>query len=216
MGYLTISRTAQEILKYVQRQFGDESGVQITEDDVVRWINAGQDEIFRRNEPIKATSSADLVAGQHTYEFPGDILKIQSILVNGVPIESRSYQEGEEYVLSNDPLRTQTGAPQIWYEWGGEFTFWPTPDKDSLAGIVVKYIKSPVRLTNISSDLSIPDTYFNRLLEFVLQQAYELDENWSAADMKASQFGTNLDSQMNQGSVQYDTYPRITVLEEDM
>ena len=214
--YYSATKKVSDVLKYVQRQFGDESGVQIKAEDVVRWVNAGQTEIFRRNEPMKATSTADLIGGQHTYTFPGGILKIQSILVNGVPVPARSYQEAEEYILSNDPNRTETGQAQIWYEWGGDFTLWPTPDGDAAGGIVIKYIQAPTDVTAEGDLLSIPDTYYNRLVEYVLSQAYELDENWNAADLKATQFGTNLESQMNQNAVQRNTYPTITVLDEDL
>ena len=214
--YSTSTKTAQRVIDYVKRQFGDESGVQIQDADIFRWINAGQEEIFRRNEPMKATGTADLVSGQHTYNFPGDILKVQSVLVNGVPIERRSYQEAEEYLLSQDPKRVETGDARIWYEWAGDFTLWPTPDKDLTGGIVIKYIKAPADIAAADAVLSIPDIYFNRLVEFVMSQAYELDENWAAADAKAAQFGQNLDSQMNDTNTQHDTYPRITVLDEDM
>lgn len=214
--YYSATKKASDVIKYVQRQFGDESGVQIKSEDVIRWINSGQTEIFRRNEPLKATSSADLVNGQHTYTFPGGILKIQSILVNGVPVPARTYQEAEEYILSNDPNRTQTGQSQIWYEWGGDFTLWPTPDSNVVGGIVIKYIQAPTEVNTETDTLSIPDMYFNRLVEYVLSQAYELDENWNAADMKATQFGSNLESQLNQNNVQRNTYPTITVLDEDL
>lgn len=216
MSYLTVSRTVEDVANYVKRQFGDESGVQVTNDDITRWINAGQDEIFRRSEPVKATATADLVLGQYTYTFPDDIMKIQSILVNGVPIERRSYQDAEEWIIANDVNRTETGQPMLWYEWGGEFTLWPTPTGDVTGGITLKYIKKPTTVTMLSDSLSVPDAYYNRLIEYVLQQAYELDENWQAADTKAQQFGLNLESQQGQDSVRPNTYRRITVLDEDM
>ena len=210
------SKTAQQVADYVKRQFGDESGVQIQDADIFRWINAGQYEIFRRNEPIKATGTADLISGQHTYTFPNDVLKVQSILVNGIPVSPRSYQDAEEYVLGNDPNRVQTGQPQLWWEWGGSFTFWPTPDVDATGGITIRYIKTPNNISNLADVLSVPDTLFNRLVEFVMGQAYELDENWAAADSKAAQFAQNLDSQAADKNIQYATYPVITVLEEDL
>lgn len=219
-NYQTITKRVSDVDAYVKRQFGDESGVQITSDDIIRWINAGQMEIFRRNEPIKATSTADLTAGTDTYTFPSfffSILKIQSILVNNTIVEYRSYQEAEEYVLANDPNKVQTAdTPLIWYEWGGEFTFWPVPAVSATNGIKIRYIPAPTAVSLQTDLLSIPDTYFNRLLEFVLAQAYELDEDWGAASAKAEQFGTNLDSQVAQDSVETDTYPRITILVDDM
>lgn len=216
MTYLSATRTAQNVIDYVKRQFGDESGVQITDADVIRWINAGQDEIFRRNEPIKASSTSDVVLGQHTYQFPVGILKIQSLLYKGKPIPNMSYQEAEEYILDEDPNRTQTGDPQIWYEWGGDFTFWPTPDASIVNGLSIKYIKAPTQVAAAANTLSIPDMYFNRLVEYVLQQAYELDENWAAAENKANQFDGNLMQQNGSESTVSNLYPRITVLDEDL
>jgi hypothetical protein len=219
-NYQTITKKVSDVSSYVKRQFGDESGVQITDDDIIRWINAGQMEIFRRNEPIKAVSTVDLTAGVDTYTFPSfffSILKIQSMLVNNTPVEYRSYQEAEEYVLANDPNKVQTAdTPLIWYEWGGEFTFWPVPAQSVTNGIKLRYIPQPATVTVQTDLLSVPDTYFNRLVEWVLSQAYELDEDWGAASAKAEQFGTNLDSQVTHDSVETDTYPRITVLVDDM
>lgn len=219
-NYQTITKKVSDVDTYVKRQFGDESGVQITTDDIVRWINAGQLEIFRRNEPIKATSTVDLGAGVDTYTFPSyffSILKVQSLTVSGIPVEYRSFQEAEEYILSNDPNKIQTAdIPLIWYEWGGEFTFWPVPAKSVTNGIKIRYIPSPQPVTALTDLLAVPDPYFNRLLEYVLSQAYELDEDWGAASAKAEQFGTNLDSQASDNSVKTDTYPRITILVDDM
>jgi hypothetical protein len=215
MSYLSATRTVQNVVDYVKRQFGDESGVQITDADVIRWVNAGQDEIFRRNEPVKASSVANIVSGQHTYQFPADVLKVQSLLYNGKPVKVMSYQEAEEYLLDEDPNRVQTGVPEIWYEWGGDFTLWPTPDANIVGGLSIKYVKAPAAVVNVNSVLATPDVYFNRLVEFCLQQAYELDENWAAAESKAQQFGENVQQQAGNGATQANTYPRITVLEED-
>ena len=41
MSYLTSTYTGTDVSSYVKRQFGDESGVQITDEDIVHWINAG-------------------------------------------------------------------------------------------------------------------------------------------------------------------------------
>lgn len=216
MSYLSATRTVQQVIDYVKRQFGDESGVQINDADVIRWINSGQDEIFRRSEPIKASSTADIVAGTHTYTFPADVLKVQSLLYNGVPVKFMSYQEAEEHLQEHDPNRVERGTPQVWYEWGGEFTLWPTPELNSTGGLNIKYVKAPTIVDSVGDTLATPDVYFNRLVEYVLQQAYELDENWAAAESKANQFGENLMMQNGQGNTQASTYPRITVLDEDL
>jgi hypothetical protein len=215
-SYISTTRTVGEVLVYVQRQFGDESGVQITNDDILRWINAGQEEIFRRSEPLKATTYANIVAGQKDYVLPPNVLRVQAIYVNGIPVEERSTQQVEEYILHEDPQYIGQGQPVIWSEWGGTFSFYPTPDRNSTNGMTLKYVKLPVKAADITSTLSIPDAYYNRLIEYVLGQAYELDENLAAAAAKNEQFDSNLGQQQIQNEILSNTYPTITILEEDL
>lgn len=210
------NHTVDDVLKYVKRQFGDEAAIQISDEDIIRWINSGQGEIFRRTEPIKSSMQADLVAAQGVYTFPVDVMRVQSLLVNSIPVEQLSSQEAEEYILRADPTRTVTGQPTIWYEWGGTFTFYPTPDYTVASGITIQYIKRPAIVNEANDSLSIPDAYFNRLIEYVMQQAYELDENFTASEMKGAQFSQNLDAYGNRENVTDNTYPTITVLEEDL
>lgn len=214
-SYISKTKLVSDILAYVKRQFGDESGVQISNDDIIRWVNAGQDEIFRRQEPIKTTANANLVAGQDTYTFPADILRIQAIYVDGVPVPMKSTQEAEDYILDVDPKKTNTGQPILWYSWGNQFTFYPKPEGDITNGIELRYIQTPTPVSAPTDTLSIPDAYYNRLIEYVLQQAYELDENFAAADTKAQQFTQNLDTYSDRSIEGQNVYPSITVLEED-
>ena len=216
MSYTKTNRIVNDVLTHVKRQFGDESGVQITDADIIRWINAGQDEIFRRSEPVKATTYADLVAGQANYKLPDGVLRVQTLYVNGVPAEQKSTQEIEEYVLSQDPLGLGRGQSVAWSEWGGTITLYPTPELNAVAGLTLKYIKAPVLVENTTTPLSIPDAFYNRLIEYVLQQAYELDENFQASELKQTQFTMNLDAQSGRDQVTPNVYPSITILEEDM
>ena len=89
MSYLTSTYTGTDVSSYVKRQFGDESGVQITDEDIVHWINAGVNEIFRKNEPVKAIAQTDVTVDVSEYTFPPDVFKVQSILYNGVPLEQK-------------------------------------------------------------------------------------------------------------------------------
>lgn len=215
-SYLQTNRTVGDILKHVKRQFGDEAGVQITDEDIIRWINAGQDEIFRRSEPLKATTYADIVGGQANYELPPGILRVQTLYVNGVPAEQRSTQEIEEYVISQDPSGVVSGDSIVWSEWGGTITLHPKPSLSAVNGITLKYIKAPVLINAPTDALSIPDAFYNRLIEYVLQQAYELDENFAASETKGAQFSMNLEAQAGRDQVTSNVFPTITILEEDM
>ncbi len=214
MSYLGVTHTLNDIIRHVKRQFGDEASVQVSDEDIAAWTNQGQAEIFNRVEPIKSSINTDLIAGQAIYEFPADVSRVQAIYVNGLPIEQLSTQEAEEYVLKNDPNSTVTGQPQIWSEWAGSFTFYPIPEVGGT--IQLRYIRKPTQVTLDAVALSVPDPFYNRLLEYVLQQAYELDENFTASQLKGDQFANNLVTQPNRESVSSNTYPTITVLDEDL
>lgn len=216
MSYLTITHTVNDVVEYVKRQFGDEAAIQITSGDIIRWINSAQDEIFRISEPLKTSATTDLVAGQSQYAFPDNVMRIQSIYINGKPIPQRGVQEAEEYALNDDPTQTQQATPLFWWEWAGTLNFYPTPDTDGSASIKFNYIKAPTKVTGTTDDLSVPDAYYNRVLEYVMGQAYELDDNLEAASVKGNQFNQNLKSYEGTDDTADNVYPTITILEEDI
>lgn len=216
-GYGTITKTGQAVKDRLVRQFGDEAAVQLTDADVIRYVNDGQREIAVRNRLLKGVLQTNLVAGQRDYPASNLVLKVVSMLVNGSPVEYRSFEEAEEYLLSTDPKHANTGQPIIWYEWGGTYTFWPVPDTNVTNGIEIRYIGAPTEITALSDSLSIPDAMFNILVQYCTAQAYEMDEDWSAAQIKNSQFETSLLTAHNdQEQTSQKTYGRITVLEDDM
>jgi hypothetical protein len=216
MSSVTITKTAQDVLNYVKKQFGDFSGVQVTDSDIFTWINAAQLEIVTRNEPVKRVSTTDLTAGQYKYTFPSDYLKVERLRVNGLTLRYMSFQEADEYINQTDPNNVATGVPQIWYEYGGQFMLWPVPNTTAVGAIEVFNVPAPTVVTAAANPLSVPDVYYNRLLEEFLRHAYEMDENFVASQVKASQFSQGLDLQSLGDSQDNSYYPRITVLEDDL
>lgn len=207
----------EEISKYVKRTFGDEADVQISDEDIIRWVNAGQRELSTRNNILRGIATADLVHQQTEYDLSGiPILKIQTLHISGKPIENRSFQHAEEYLLSADPERLQEGIPQIWFKWGNTINFWPKPDKDIPGGIKIFYIAMPSEVQAITDVLSIPDEYYNRIVEYVLSQAYELDEDPETSNLKLQQFTDGLSRNAgDHDRPQNETYSTITILPED-
>jgi hypothetical protein len=57
----------------------------------------------------------------------------------------------------------------------------------------MEYIKVPANITTFSNLLTIPDRYFNELVNYVISQALEMDENYDAASYKNRQFREGLD-----------------------
>ena len=218
MGLNTISHTASDVITEVKRTFGDEAGIQVTDADLIRWINSAQREILVTNQILKAVGTTDVTGGVSEYSLDGlNIVTIQSIHYNGRRLEYRTFQEAEEYITSADPQKVVAGEPILWYEWGGMINLYPVPSLDAPQALKIYYIKEPASITASNNTLSVPDKYYENIVQYVLARAYELDEDNENSQFKLGQFNQRLDALSEQENAQgTDTYPRITVLEEDM
>lgn len=214
MSYGAKTRLVSEVLTAVQRQFGDESGVQLENADVIRWVNDAQDVIVAKNKVLKAKSTTVSVSGQAAYTFPSDnIHQIESIHYNGIRVPNMSFPEAEEHIFQADPTLVITGDPMLWYEWAGTFTFWPAPS--DVKNIDLYYTQRPTPVTQISDVLSVPDKYYQDVVRYCLQQAYEMDEDMANSQAKAQQFDASLNEKSEEErTAQNMTYEKITVYDD--
>ena len=206
-----------EVITRVKRQFGDESGVQITDQDVMRWINDAQNDIAQAQEINEASATGSSTYQQDTYPIPTDVINLRSVLYKGKKIKAVSMQEYDVYVNENQgsPNVPLYGTPDIFYVWAQEIRFYPIPE---VSGEEIKlyYSQFPVEVITINDFLSLPIKYHNRIVEYCLQQAYELDENFDAAALKGGQMSASL-SQMAEDSswTEHSAYPMVTIMPED-
>lgn len=208
MPILSATKLVSDVANVVKRQFGDESGTQITDVDIVRWTNLAQMDIIRKNKLNQAVATVATVVGQDAYSFPSDnILSIEAATYNNLPIDKTTLAETQKQA---DFIST-TGTPLFWYEYGTSLYLVPTPvATDTLK---IWYKMAPVELTTTSGALVVPDTYFETVVNYVLKLAYELDDDLQSAGVKESQVTESL---AKLDSTDYATYPTITVLEDDL
>jgi hypothetical protein len=213
MSYNNPTKTVAEVGATVKRMFGDESGVQLVDNDIVVWTNQAQQEIANSTKVLKAKAVTAITAGTDTYTLSGvspTILQIESLLVDGRRIGNMSVAQAEESISQADPLAEESGFPAFWYEWAGEITFWPVPAQD--ATMTIRYTANPAVLTAVSDTLSIPDDYFTDVVNFVLKQAYEMDENENMMTVKAREFeGSMQELGDEERTAQNMTYETLTV-----
>lgn len=211
MTVLQATRTVGEVMTAVKRQFGDESGVQLEDADIIRWINDAQDVIVAKTKVLKAKSTTSSVANQGSYTFPSDnIHQVESIHYNGVRIPNMPFAEAEEYIFAADPDKTMVGTPEFWYEWAGTFTLWPTPG--GIEDIDLYYTKRPTPVTSAANILSVPDKFYQDVVRYVLINAYEMDEDLANAQAKGAQFDQSInDFSEEDRTAQNMTYGTITV-----
>jgi len=212
MSYGPSTRTVNDVKRAVQRIFGDESGVQLEDADIFMWVNDAQDEIVKRNRIIKATSTSASVASQKDYTFPtDDIIQIESLHFDGQKLQNMPFAQADQDIITTDSA-AEVGTPVLWWEWGGTFTLWPAPS--SALEIKLYYTRKPARITTGTDLLSAPDKYYKQVVDFVLQQAYEMDEEPQLSEMKGQQFDNGLtDLAEEERSAQQLTYPTITFVD---
>ena len=207
------SYTALDVITRVKTQFGDNSGAQLNDQTIFRWINDGQQEIVNNNPILKDTKLSSIVAGQSEYSFPTDKVQyIEAVFVDGRPIKNLSPQSYREFIMSDDPGNTaKSKYPDVWYERAGVITFYPTPETDFPDGLKLEYVKMPTSVTATDSPLGVPDRYMTNLVNFCMMQALEYDENYSAAQYKMAQFRDGLDRLSYKENIsQNDMYPGVS------
>lgn len=215
MVYSPSTRTVQDILRNVQRSFGDESGTQLETSDVIMWINDGADEIVKRNRMLKAKSTTPSVVGQSDYSFSGlNIMQVESIHFNGQRIPNMSFAEAEEQVIGAQGITPANASPLLWYEWAGNFTFYPAPQV--IASIEIFYTAQPTHVAATTDVLPLPDKYFGDILNWVLMKSYEMDEEPQLGQLKSQQFDASIQAMGEEEREAANmTYPTITTLDFD-
>lgn len=212
------TKTVQDVLLSVKRQFGDESGVQITDSDIIRWVDDAQREISMNNPEINAAIvSINITAGTNLIplltNIP-DIDHIVSIHYKGQILNHMSFLKAQEYIIKQNS-DTETGVPSIWYEYAGTVNLYPVPNEDVTGGLKVFYSKAPAEIVTVGDVLSVPDSYFNAIVIHCMKQASAMDENFSAAQAYDQQFEVSMQKLANRTQTQSNTYPTITLLPED-
>jgi hypothetical protein len=194
MSYSSPTKTVGDVYNQVKRVFGDESGVQLTNADIVRWVNEAQVDISKQNQVLQTTATINVVAGTPTYSLSAvtpRIDSIASILLDGRRIGDIPVSQAEESISLADPEGLEVGAPQFWYSWGGDVTFWPKPNKNYT--MLIRYTAQPTVVTTSVGDLlSVPDECFTDVCNYVLMRAYEMDENPEMMAVKQAEYSTSV------------------------
>ena len=204
------TKTFGGLLQDIKRTFGDEAGVQLENADIQRWANAAQQEIVSNNKAIKAKSSLTTLPGTATYAFPDvKIQQIESLHYDNGALTSVPFAEAERTIISLDPSQTEVGVPTIWYEWAGEITLWPKPDEAK--ALTIYFTAYPNELTgDTAQSLSVPDKFYNAVVDYVLSKCYEMDEDMQASQMAEQRFRAAVENQMeDERQAAHMTYPTI-------
>lgn len=216
--------TVADIKRRVKRRFGDESAVQLTDTDILDAINDAQRTIVGRNpDLLLVTALASTVASQQEYSLPVDIYKFKYMSYRAVgevsyrPLRGLNENEFNLYIDDWDSNTEALAVPQVYFLRGSTFIVYPIPQDSLSNAFKIHYNRRPTDRTADADVIDLPELYHKTVVDLVLQDAYEMDEDWEAAGAKSSQTNIDLDRlRSSEEWTQRDTYSTITVLPEDM
>lgn len=211
----------QEIADRVKRTFGDEAGIQITDSDILQWVNDGQLQISADNEDLLETvGSASIVANQAEYTQPSNLNVLRSLMYDNRRLRAMSFSEFNEYLdgfrkpVGENPFGP--GVPEVFMVYGGTITLFPTPASSLTDGLRLYYSRHPATVTTLADALTVPERYHTTLLKYCLKRAYELDENTEMMVLKKGEYDESIQKLKGQEkTTSNEYYPRITTLPED-
>lgn len=213
----------QEILDSVKRTFGDESGVQIQDSDIIRWVNQGVRQIVMQNEALlEKVATANASNGVQQYSLPVDLLILKGIQFKEVNssqyfrLKGYSLSEFNEFVDGWDGATQSPGVPVMYTVFDSKIIVYPVPTVDVASGFKIYYNREPVPVTDASDTPDLPVLYHEVIIKHCILQAYELDEDWDAAGNKVSELDRDIN--LLRGREEWknqETFPVITVLYED-
>lgn len=224
-----VAFTGTQIATRVKRQFGDESGAQIVDSDIIMWLNDAMREAVTQNSGMNLkTKTVASIQGRAIYDLP-DILNtaaVHSIQFNQdaktyYPLRHCAPSQFDEMFPGWDTGFTgsaNTGSPVFYSaENNARFKVYPAPNTTDGLGFKVKYNSFYCEVEELEKQMTVSARYYQYLLEYCLMKAYELDENWEAADRKAAYIQSTLNVLATTDLDQNQTvYPSISVNVEDM
>lgn len=213
-----------DIMTRVKRTFGDESGVQLQDDDLLRYINDAQREIVKENENLlEQTALATSVIGQSDYSLPVDLLIFRSLSYRGpgdiayYPLKGYTLNQFNEYIQGWDQNTSQNGTPVCYMIYSGKVSLFPPPDHNLANTMKIYYNRKPIPVTVVGDTPELPEVYHDTIIRICLAYAYEMDEDWDAVAAKGAQVAGDIRTLKGKEDWKNeDVYPTITVREEDM
>jgi len=166
-----------DVIRRVQRSFGDETESQIRILDVIDWVNAAQNDICRRTEVLQATKIYDTVQGSNDYILPVDFIRASRVEYHGLKIQQTTLDQ-LDILAANDPYHSTGQATPWWYVWGGILHLYPDPNVNETAAMKMFYTNLAPLVTTGTDALGIPLHMQEDVVNYCMMKARELNEDY--------------------------------------
>lgn len=165
---------------------------------------------------METTGTTNAVINQTEYDFPSDLSVFRSMTYKGFRLKQMSFQEFSTYLdgYSSTP-GYGSGIPSVFMTWNNKITVSPAPNESVTNGFTLYYMRHCVQVTTVADTPEVPVQYHKAIVDYCLQQAYELDEDENKYNLKKVDFEQKTMKLNDRNKVTQEFYPRITVLEGD-
>jgi hypothetical protein len=202
-----------EIATRVKRQFGDEGGAQITDADIIRWVNDAQTEIAVANDLLQVSATTATVAGTQKYTIPSNLLILRAAKWKGLKLQAITMEEADATMIANT---SPAGDPTQFWQFARQVYLWPIPLANGSTDLTLYFTRQPVQVTVVGDTPELPVQYHPRIVEYCIAQAAELDDNLAQYQLKMAQFENGVTKlKDNADWDSQDTYPTISVSPRD-
>lgn len=203
-----------DIKTAVKRQFGDESGVQITESDITRWANDALVDIIRKVEITNQHRETAAISGDAGYELPSNFMYIARVTYDNRLLRERKLRDLD--LQSNSVDSVGSGTPEYYYIWSNTLYLHPAPSSTGSGNLDIWYVSRPESLVSNADEPEIPDHMHEDIVRYCLARAKELDEDYEAAVLFEADYEARMMQARYESSSQpTDSYPSIRVLPGD-
>ena len=208
----TYSYRGTDIAEQVKNKFGDLGGVQITDEMILSWINNGQRDIAATSNFLQRLASTDVIANQAMYALDTlfanqRMLGYEQITLDGEPVKMLQFGDFQKRLRSDTSVEDAIGAI-----WENALYLWPVPVSDLADGLTIYYHAYPADLGSITDTLTVPDRFFNILIDYVHSEALEVEESFEAAAAVKQRAAIGLRGELERDTISPTAfYPTITV-----
>lgn len=170
----------------IKRQFGDEYGVVITNDDIYGWMHDAELDI------IRSAGSNDSTITVAANAFPSSIpdsVNIRRVSIAGVAVVPTSKEELDLLAISEEAK----GGANYWYKYNKQVFLWPINTADTRQ-VKVTYSKSPTLMTGLpaANSLTVPEVYHEDVIKYCIAKAHNKNNNAQAEKAQMDLYDRNV------------------------
>jgi hypothetical protein len=192
------------VIRKAQRRFGDSSSRLVTQTDLFDFIDDAQMQIVRATGDITVTT--DVAASTYPVVYPANFIRGERIEYGGRPLDIITKDDLDANYIDVTEFRDE---PMFYYYFAGSVHLWPDPEATDSTSVKFTYWGTPTAITSTGTALTVPVSYHEDIVTFVVARCHERNENWAMYDRLMNEFSTGLGLRTEEAKVKDDTYPVI-------